>query len=83
MEKFVINYHTGVTDTVEVNDLDQAKELAKEGMAYTQEKVTIETEDRVVITTAHWYSITPEEDDQVLVTVGEGFYQTWTDELGE
>ncbi|UYX55901.1 hypothetical protein M3Y14_32240 (plasmid) [Bacillus thuringiensis] len=83
MEKYIVNYHTGVTDEVEVNNLSEAKKVAEEGIAYTQEKITIETLDGEVITTAYWYGISPQEDDNVLETVGGGFYRTWSDELGE
>ncbi|MEK7019844.1 hypothetical protein [Bacillus sp. FSL R9-9410] len=83
MEKFIVNYHTGVTEEIEVNDLNEAKEVAKEGIAYTQEKITIETLDGEVITTAYWYGVPPQEDDDVLENVGGGFYQKWSDGLGE
>ncbi|MDA2150806.1 hypothetical protein PDN20_19285 [Bacillus cereus] len=83
MEKYIVNYHTGVTEEVEVNDLSEAKKIAEEGIAYTQEKITIETLDGEVITTSYWYGISPQEDDNVLETVGGGFYQVWSDELGE
>ncbi|ARX70161.1 hypothetical protein [Bacillus thuringiensis] len=83
MEKYIVNYHTGVTEEVEVNDLSEAKKVAEEGIAYTQEKITIETLDGEVITTSYWYGISPQEDDNVLEMVGGGFYQVWSDELGE
>ncbi|MCU4733492.1 hypothetical protein [Bacillus sp. RCC_6_1] len=83
MEKYIVNYHTGVTEEVEVSGLSEAKKVAEEGIAYTQEKITIETLDGEVITTAYWYGISPQEDDNVLETVGGGFYQAWSDELGE
>ncbi|MDA2051623.1 hypothetical protein [Bacillus cereus] len=83
MEKYIVNYHTGVTEKVEVNGLSEAKKVAEEGIAYTQENITIETLDGEVITTAYWYGISPQEDDNVLETVGGGFYQAWSDELGE
>ncbi|MGA4466002.1 hypothetical protein ACPA2L_25690 [Bacillus bombysepticus] len=83
MEKYIVNYHTGVTEEVEVSDLSEAKKVAEEGIAYTQEKITIETLDGEVITTAYWYGISPQEDDNVLETVGDGFYQAWSDEMGE
>ncbi|GIX59964.1 hypothetical protein BPADB04_49940 [Bacillus paranthracis] len=83
MEKYIVNYHTGVTEEVEVNGLSEAKKVAGEGIAYTQENITIKTLDGEVITTAYWYGISPQEDDNVLETVGDGFYQAWRDELGE
>lgn len=83
VEKFLINYHTGITEQVKVHDLDKAKEIAKEGIAYTQENITIETLDGEVVTTSYWYGVQPQEDDEVLEIVGSGFYQVWSDELGE
>ncbi|WP_375102348.1 hypothetical protein ACDZ28_00670 (plasmid) [Paenibacillus sp. RS8] len=83
MEKFVINYHTGVTEEVNVYDLNEAKEIAKDGIAYTQQNVTIEYPDGNVITTSYWYGVHPQEEDNVLEVIGGGFYQTWSDELGE
>ncbi|WP_256942024.1 hypothetical protein [Bacillus thuringiensis] len=83
VEKFLINYHTGISEEVEVYNLNKAKEIAKEGIAYTQENITIETLDGEVITTSYWYGVHPKEDDEVLEIVGGGFYQAWSDELGE
>ncbi|WP_336992614.1 hypothetical protein [Bacillus toyonensis] len=83
MEKFLINYHTGITEEIEVYNLNKAKEIAKEGIAYTQEKITIETLEGEVITTSYWYGVQPQEDDEVLEIVGAGFYQAWSDELGK
>ncbi|MEI5888241.1 hypothetical protein WBS53_27700 [Bacillus albus] len=83
MEKYIVNYHTGVTEKVEVSDLSEAKKVAEEGIAYTQESITIETLDAEVITTAYWYGVSQKEGDEVLEVVGGGFYQTWSDELGE
>lgn len=80
MEKFTINYHTGIKEIVEVYDLDEAKQVAKEGIGYTQEKISIE-QDGEVITTANWYGVEPGEEDAVLETISGGFYQLWTDEL--
>lgn len=79
MAKYIINYHTGVIREIEVDNLNEAKEAAVQGIAYTQEKITIETETGEVITTAYWYGVEPEEDDEVLVRVGGGFYQAWTE----
>lgn len=81
MEKFTINYHTGVIEEVEVEDLQEAKRIAEEGMAYTQENVTIE-QDGEVITTSYWFPVPASDDDDVLKDFGDfGFYQVWSDEL--
>lgn len=87
MKKFNINYHTGIEEEVEVADLQEAKEIAKEGIAYTQAKVTIETLDGEVLATSQWYGVEPTEeeieDGMVLEQIGSyGFYQVWDDELG-
>ena len=82
MKKFIINYQTGVTEEIEVYDLKEAKENAKEGIAYTQENITIETLEGKILTTSRWYGVLPEEDDAVLEIIEGGFYQVWDDELG-
>jgi hypothetical protein len=80
MEKYVINYHTGVTNEVAVSDLDEAKQIAKTGIAYTQEDISIE-KDGETVTASTWYGVQPGEEDQVLEMLGGGFYQLWSDEL--
>jgi hypothetical protein len=81
MLNLIINYHTGITESITVSDLDEAKQAAYNGIAYTQEKVSIQTTEGETITESHWYGVEPDEDDLVLVTVGNGFYQLWSDEL--
>lgn len=82
MEKYFINYHTDAGDqVVEVYDLDEAKRIAKEGIAYTQSPITIELMDGQVITESRWWGVEPEEDSDVLEIIGGGYYQTWSDEL--
>lgn len=84
MEKYIINYHTGVgNQEVEVNDLSEAKEIAKEGINYTQQNVSIEDAEGNTVTTATWYGVEPSEEDEdyVLEIIGGGFYQIWDDEL--
>lgn len=81
--ELVINYHTGIKDSVTVANLDEAKQIAADGIAYTQEKITIENESGEVLTESRWYGVAPDEDDDVLERIGEGFYQAWSDELGE
>lgn len=82
MEKYFINYHTGAgNQEVEVVDLNEAKEIAKEGINYTQQNVSIENLKGEVITIARWYGVKPNEDDWSLEEIGGGFYQLWSDEL--
>lgn len=79
MKKFIINYHTGVKNEVEAADLEEAKAIAQEGIAYTQENVSIEDEEGTTLAVARWYGISPEEHDDVLEVVGNGFYADWQD----
>lgn len=81
MATYTINYHTGVTEEFE-GTLEGAKQSALEGISYTQEHVSID-QDGEQVTIARWVGVEPDEDDEVLVRVGDGFYQTWSDELGE
>ncbi|WP_040205333.1 hypothetical protein [Neobacillus jeddahensis] len=82
MEKYFINYHTGAGNLiVEVNEIDEAKRIAEEGVAYTQTQITIETLDGEVITESRWWGVEPEEDSNVLEIIGDGYFQTWSDEL--
>lgn len=79
--KFIINYQTGVTEEIE-GDLQAAKEAAVAGFSYTEENVSIQTEEGETVATSRWYGVEPEEDDSVLVQYADyGFYQTWDDEL--
>lgn len=81
MATYTINYHTGVTEEFE-GTLEGAKQSALEGISYTQKHVSIE-QDGEQVTIARWVGDEADEDDEVLVHVGNGFYQTWSDELGE
>ncbi len=79
MTNYIINYHTGITKEYE-GTLESAKQSAVDGIGYTQENVSIE-QDGEQVTVAHWYGVEADEDDEVLVHIGGGFYQTWSDEL--
>ncbi|OMF35251.1 hypothetical protein BK133_11115 [Paenibacillus sp. FSL H8-0548] len=83
MENYIINYNTGITEEVSVADLQEAKEIAKAGINYTQQNITIESLNGEEITTARWCGVRPSEEDEVLEIIGGGFYQTWSDDLGE
>nr|DAW81127.1 MAG TPA: hypothetical protein [Caudoviricetes sp.] len=75
--KYFIDYHTGVTEEIE-GTLEDAFAAAEEGMAYTQENVTIESENSTEKYISHWYGVVPEEDDMVLMQFGDyGFYCAW------
>lgn len=85
MEKYFINYHTGAGDqVVEVYDLNEAKEIALQGMNYTQQNITIETLQGEVVTESKWIGTEPTEAEEefVLSQIGSyGFYMRWSDEL--
>ena len=81
MATYTINYHTGVTEEFE-GTLEGAKQSALEGISYTRQHVSIE-QDGEQVTIARWVGVGADEDDEVLVHVGDGFYQNWSDELGE
>jgi hypothetical protein len=78
MEKYIIDYLTGVKHVVEVADLDEAKKIAEQGIAYTQQSVVIRDEHCFQISRSYWIGTPPEEDDEVLTIIGGGFYQAWT-----
>ena len=81
MEKYLINFHNGITEEIEVNNLEEARYETTKRMTYTQEKVTIETLDGEVLQTSYWYGTTATEDDDVLFFIGDfGFYSSWTDQ---
>lgn len=83
MEKFIIDYNTGITDEVEVADLAEAKKIAEEGMAYTGVSVIIKDSNGEAVTESRWWPHAPTDEDFVLVQIGsEGFYEVWSDELG-
>ena len=77
-KKYLVDFNTGsgneYTDT-----LEQAKELAERGLAYTQESVTIYCDDEEVAKLP-WWGVQPEEDDVITESFGSyGFYGEWID----
>jgi len=81
MENLIIDYRTGITNKLEGVTLDEAKAIAVDGMSYTQASMDIKNEAGETITTATWYGVAPDEDDDVLLEIGSGFYTIWSDEL--
>lgn len=75
---YVINYNTGVVEKVE-GTLEEVKQRAYEGMAYTGHSVNIEDEEGTVVSQSVWWGVLPEEHDEVLVQIANGFYQEWED----
>lgn len=84
MEKYVINYNTGAgNEVVEVNNLGEAKEIAKDGMRYTQMHVNIEDMEGNIVAISRWYGVNPEEveDADVIEVFGDsGFYSGWEEQ---
>ncbi|GIQ63692.1 hypothetical protein PACILC2_22600 [Paenibacillus cisolokensis] len=78
---YKVNFNTGAGNATAAT-LEEAKQIARDELAYTQQDITIETPDGEVVTTAKWYGVEPTEEDFVLERIGSyGFYQLWTDEL--
>ena len=78
MKRYIINYHTGAGNLkIETDDIQHVKEVAKNGMTYTQENVTIEDVEGNVLFVSRWYGIYPEEYDRPLAIFGNGFYEEW------
>lgn len=81
---YIVNLNTGAGNQ-EAHTLEEAKEIAIDLMTYTQQDITIETEDGEVVTRSRWYGVKPSEEDyeagHVLAEIGGGFYTLWDDEL--
>lgn len=77
---YVIDYCNGFVEEVDCVDLEAAKEEAVKGMRYTQSNVQIKSAEGEVLSTSHWWSVEPTEDDVVLERFGSyGFYGDWID----
>lgn len=81
METYVIDYGLGNTEEVTVIDVEKAKELAHEGMGYTQRSVWIRDTNGTDVAVSHWYGTVPsdEDEDGVLCKIGDGHYANWWD----
>lgn len=79
--KYYINYHTGAGNFSFEGSLEEAKEEARKGIAYTQAEVTIEDEETgEIISESRWYGVEPSEDDEILEQYDKfGFYENWRD----
>ena len=78
---YYINYQTGAgNDTA--GTLDEAKRLADEGAAYTQQPITIEDEDGNEVSRRAWCGVEYNEDEYYCedpIRFGTfGFYGDWT-----
>lgn len=74
-----IDYNTGAGNVEGIATLEEAKELAVDGMAYTQENVDIMDEETgEVVTRSQWIGVKKEEDNEALATFGDyGYYSDW------
>lgn len=76
--RYYINYGTGAGDEYIDGTLEEAKKVAEDGLAYTQEDVKIQTEEGDVVAVLRWYGVKPEDDDVVTAKFGDyGFYGEW------
>lgn len=85
MNKYIIDYGTGVSDEVECSDIYEAQEIAEEGMTYTGQNVEIKlkegSESGGLYCISRWYPVEPTTDEDLevlLVQFGSfGFYAKW------
>lgn len=80
--KYYIRYHTGVGDEKVTGTITEAKEIADDGAAYTQQDISIEDENGNEIARRFWYGVKyneDENDEQNPICFGDfGFYADWT-----
>ncbi|QNP18316.1 hypothetical protein H9S87_18710 (plasmid) [Bacillus pumilus] len=78
MEKYIIDFKTGVTWELEVEDIEVAKAEAENGMEYTKEDVVIKDPNGRVMIVSRWNGVQADVMDDVLFEFGSaGFYSTW------
>lgn len=81
--KYHINYHTGAGNEYVEGSLDEAKKIADDGAAYTQEPITIEDEYGEEVARRPWWGIefrpdeTEESREEVLCFGSFGHYGAW------
>ena len=82
---YMIRYNTGAGDEEVNGTLDEAKAIADDGAAYTQQDIVIEDEDGNEVARRVWYGVelTDEymtDDEDKYITFGSfGFYAPWND----
>ena len=78
--KLYIDYHTGAGNELVEGALDDAKFIADEHPAYTQQNITIEDEDGPVAE-RRWYGVAYDgPDDAGIIDFGDwGYYDRWHD----
>ncbi|MFD1387548.1 hypothetical protein ACFQ4Z_12130 [Oceanobacillus oncorhynchi subsp. oncorhynchi] len=83
LNKYAIDYGTGIVDKVEARDIYEVQELVTERMTYTGENISIRGLEGAdgEYAVSRWYPIQPktqEEIDDVLVQFGAfGYYAKW------
>lgn|GEM_PF-864274 len=76
MKQLFIDFNTGAGNGW-ADTLEEAMELAEEGLAYTQQPVTVYDGEREVARLP-WYGVEPEEGEVVTAHFGNyGFYGEW------
>lgn len=79
--RYIINYGTGVKEEVEVNDLEEVKEIADEGSAYTQKDYWIEDVKGNELARRRWWGVAFDEnecEDEDPIRFGSyGYYSDW------
>lgn len=81
--KYYINYHTGAGDEWIEGTLDEAKEAADDGAAYTQQDITIEDENGDAVCFRPWWGTeydpdaTEDREDEVIQFGSFGHYGEW------
>lgn len=79
---YTINYQTGITEEIE-GTLEQAKAMADEGAAYTQQDITILDEKGETVACRSWWGVaydpdeTDETEDEVIQFGSFGHYSAW------
>lgn len=81
--EYYINYHTGSGNETAA-DLDEAKRIADENAAYTQEAITIHDETGDEVARRNWWGVKydPENDPDTEdpICFGDyGYYGDWTE----
>lgn len=79
---YYIRYNTGAGDKA-AKTLEEAKRLADEGAAYTQQPIVIEDEDGREVARRPWWGVPYDEDeapeDDPIVFGDFGYFGSWID----
>lgn len=84
MAKYYIDYHTGAGNKWVEGTLEDAMKIADEGIAYTQQDIVIENENRKVVAYRGWWNVPYDYDlfnerETDVIQFGElGHYSAWT-----